>query len=115
MAWIESHQELGWHPKTRRLSRLLGTNLPATVGHLHFLWWWALDFAQDGSLRKYESADIADAMQWDGDPDFLVNSLISAGFLDNENGALSIHDWQEYLGKLLEWREKDRSRKRSTE
>lgn len=113
MAWIESHQEVGRHPKTKKLARLLGVSLPAAVGHLHYFWWWALDFAQDGTLEKYDGYDLADAMQWDGDPDHLVEALISAGYIDDTDDGLMIHDWGEYAGKLLERRAKDRARKRA--
>lgn len=115
MAWIESHQEVGRHPKTKKLARLLGVSLPAAVGHLHYLWWWALDFAQDGVLDKYDAEDIADAMQWDGDADKLVEAMLSSGYIDRTDESLAIHDWRDYAGKLLERREKDRERKRKTE
>ncbi len=113
MAWIESHQEVGRHPKTKKLARLLGVSLPAAVGHLHYLWWWALDFAQDGTLEKFDGYDLADAMQWDGDPDQLVDALINSGYIDDTDDGLMIHDWGEYAGKLLERRAKDRARKRA--
>ena len=45
MAWIESHQELWRHPKTKKLARLLGVSVPTVVGHLHGIWYWALDFS----------------------------------------------------------------------
>lgn len=112
MAWIESNQEVGRHPKTKKLARRLGVSLPAAVGHLHYLWWWALDFAQKGNLSKYDNDDIADAMCWDGDSEQLVNALIDVGYIDcNEHGELVLHDWYDYAGKLLEKREKDRARK----
>lgn len=113
MAWIESHQEVGRHPKTKKLARLLGVSLPAAVGHLHYLWWWALDFAQDGLLDKYDAEDIADALQWDGDANQLVEALISSGYIDDTEDGLVVHDWAEYAGKLLERRAKDRARKRA--
>lgn len=113
MAWIESHQEVGRHPKTKKLARLLGVSLPAAVGHLHYLWWWTLDFAQDGTLEKFDGYDLADAMQWDGDPNQLVEALISAGYIDDTEDGLVIHDWKDYAGKLLERRAKDRARKRA--
>src|SRR5687767_5633894 len=53
MAWIESHQEIARHPKTRKLARLLGGSVPTAIGHLHLLWWWAVDYAEDGWLGKY--------------------------------------------------------------
>ena len=113
MAWIESHQEVGRHPKTKKLARLLGVSLPAAVGHLHYLWWWALDFAQDGVLDKFDAEDIADAIQWDGDASQLIDAMIASGHIDLTDHGLVIHDWGEYAGKLLERREKDRARKRS--
>ena len=113
MAWIESHQEVGRHPKTKKLARLLDVSLPAAVGYLHYLWWWALDFAQDGDLDKFDAEDIADAMQWDGEAEKLIEALISSGHIDDTKHGLHIHDWAEYAGKLLERRAKDRARKRA--
>ena len=52
MAWIESHQELRHHYKTKRLARELKVTVAAAIGHLHCLWWWAIDFAPDGDLSK---------------------------------------------------------------
>ena len=111
MAWIESHQTVGQHPKTKKLARRLGVSLPAAVGHLHYLWWWALDFAQDGVLDKFDAEDIADALHWDGEPSQLIDALISSGYIDETPEGLRIHDWTDYAGKLLERREKDRARK----
>lgn len=105
MAWIESHQELARHPKTKRLARAAGISIPAAIGHLHLLWWWALDYAQDGDLDGYSAEDIADAAEWSGgDANHFVNALESAGFLDHEEGW-RIHDWHDYAGRLLEQRE----------
>lgn len=113
MAWIESHQELGQHPKTKKLARLLEVKLPTAVGHLHFIWWWALNYAQDGSLDRYEAVDIADAAVYDGDPQRLLDALIDSGYIDKTDAGLTLHDWDEYAGKLLEKRAKDRERKRT--
>ena len=114
MAWIESHQETGRHPKTKKLARLLGVSRPAAVGHLHYLWWWALDFAQDGVLDRYDGDDIAEAMEWEGDSKTLLDALIETGYIDETDHGLMIHDWGEYAGKLMERREKDRARKRAS-
>lgn len=113
MAWIESHQEVGRHPKTKKLARKLGVSLPAVVGHLHYLWWWALDFAHDGVLDRFDGEDIAEAMEWPGDSDQLLEALIDSGYVDETDHGLVIHDWGEYAGKLLERRAKDRARKRA--
>lgn len=113
MAWIESHQELARHPKTKKLARLLGVRTPAIIGHLHLFWWWAMDYASDGNLARYEPADIADAMDWDQDAQSLVESLHNAGFIDmKDDGTFQIHDWYEYAGRLIERRAEDAERKR---
>lgn len=110
MAWIESHQELGRHPKTKRLARAAGIGIPAAIGHLHLLWWWAMDFAQDGELTNYTDEDIADAAIWDGIAHEFMNALIEAGFIDGTEGNRRIHDWWEYAGRLIDKREQNRER-----
>jgi hypothetical protein len=109
MAWIESHQELARHPKTRKLARKLDISIPAAVGHLHFVWWWAMDYAEDGDLSRYEAADVAEAAMWEGDPDQFIIALTEAGFLEDDG---TIHDWWEYAGRLIDTRRKDAERKR---
>ena len=56
--WLESHANLARHPKTRRLMKLLGWSLPDTIGNLHLLWWWALDFAPTGDLTPYTPEEL---------------------------------------------------------
>lgn len=105
MAWIESHQSLRQHPKVHRLRKALGVSLPAAIGHLHCLWWWALDYAAKGDLTEIEPETIADACAWEGDPIALVSALTAAGFLDDHEDRLAIHDWDEYAGRLIDLRE----------
>lgn len=115
MAWIESHQELVRHPKTRKLSRKLGITIPAAIGHLHMLWWWALDYAQDGDVSSFEPEDIADAIDWPLDrSDLLLDALIDSEFIDDCEGKLVIHDWFDYVGRLIDKREQNRERKRKS-
>lgn len=110
--WIESHQEIAAHPKLKRLARKLGVSKQAAIGYLHLLWWWALDYAPKGQIiPPYNESDIADAVEWDGDTSALVSAFLDAGFLEQINEMLVIHDWQDYAGKLLEKRENDRIRK----
>lgn len=109
MAWIESHQELARHPKAKKLARLLGVSLPAAIGHLHFFWWWAMDYAQDGDISKYDPEDIADASGWEGSPDIWFKALLESEFIDSDK---RIHDWFDYAGRLVERREQNKERKR---
>lgn len=97
----------------KKLARILSISWPEAVGYLHYLWWWALDFAQDGDLSKYESGDIADAVLWQRDPEELMSALIDSGFVDKtRTGGLEIHDWFDYAGKLVEQRTIQREQSR---
>ncbi|MDQ7095965.1 DnaD domain protein [Desulfosporosinus sp. PR] len=121
MAWIQSNEELATHPKTKRAARALGVSLPTLTGHLHFLWWWCLKYAQDGNLSQFDSQDIADAASWEGDPNQFVTALVecgpggSFGFLEKSaDGSLSVHDWLDYAGRLVEKREANAERMRKS-
>lgn len=115
MAWVESHQSLGRHPKTRKMARLLEIDTVTAIGHLHLLWWWALDYAEDGDLSEFDAADIAVGAEWTGDPDVFVEALRECG-TGGGNGFLTesmqIHDWHDYAGKLVERRRANRRRMR---
>ncbi len=111
MPWIESHQELRNHPKTKRLARELKISVAAAIGHLHCLWWWATDYAPDGDLTEYEDWEIADAAFYEGkNTEKFKDALIFVGFLDNINGRLLLHDWNDYAGKNLQQRQKAREK-----
>jgi hypothetical protein len=107
MAWLEAHQELRDHPKTKRAARALGIARPQMIGHLLCLWWWCLDYAQDGDLSDFDNADIADAAEWEGDPETFVSALLNCGpsdrpgFLIASDDGLTVNDWQEYGGKFI--------------
>ena len=101
MAWIPSHQELSRHPKTLRLARQMGQTVPETMGQLHLLWHWCMDFAQDGDLSRHDFADVAYAMMPQAEPQKLRAALLDCGFLDEEGARLTVHDWNEYGGKLI--------------
>lgn len=116
-AWIESHQTIWEHPKTRKAARALDITVVQLVGHLHSLWHWAIDHAEDGNLSKYDRDDIALAARWDGDADAFVQALIdcgpgdTAGYLEpggpygppdqQATGELVLHDWWGYAGRLI--------------
>lgn len=118
MAWLEAHQDLRDHPKTKRAARALGISRPQMIGHLLCLWWWCLDYAEDGNLADFDSADIADAAEWEGEPDAFVDALLHcgpadrAGFLTNGDG-LRINDWSQYGGKYVTKRNQGRDRQRT--
>lgn len=119
MSWIESHQSLARHRKTLRAAGLLHCDRHKLIGHLHSLWWWALDnVGTDGSLGCLTDAEIAEAAEW---PVRRAREFVKAlgdcgapgpGFIVGENGSRQLHDWYEYAGKLIQRRAQDRERKR---
>ncbi len=98
MLWIPSHSEVIHHPKTRKLARRLDISIPTAIGHLHCFWHWAIKYAPEGTLDRYEDEDIAIGAIWDGDPTLFVAALIETGWIDDDR---QIHDWDEYGGKRL--------------
>lgn len=109
MAWIESHQTLGGHLKLRRLAKALNIHRAQAIGHLHYLWWWALDGAPDGDLSSLNPEEIAEMAEWPGEPEPFVEALRECGWLDPDG---RIHDWQDYAGKITGLREANRDRQR---
>lgn len=107
MAWIESHQKTKEHPKTVSLRRRLRTSLPATIGHLHLFWWWALSYAEDGDISDIDDEIIAEACGWEGDASEFVQALISSGFVNEDR---TIHDWSVYTHRIQKQREDNRVR-----
>lgn len=120
MAYVEAHAGLRDHLKTKKVARLLGVPKVQVIGHLLCLWWWCQEYAQDGDLSGFDCADIADAAEWEGEPETFVNALLNcgakggAGFLhhDDDTGALLVNDWYQYGGKLFVQREQAAERMR---
>jgi len=108
MAWIESHQELERHPKTLRLMVLMGWGLDETIGKLHRFWWWCVDYAQDGDLRKYNDALIGSVVGLNSDDakrfvEAMVNcgGESASGFIDRLP-YFRVHDWWDRIGMFLQ-------------
>jgi len=89
MAWLQSHQALGRHPR-RSSWRVVSTSL------YQRLWAPPLPLVVVPRLRagwrysRYEADEVASAASWDGDPARLLDALIASGFVEP---SLTIHDW----------------------
>jgi hypothetical protein len=114
MAWIESHQAIGNHPKTILLAELLGCNRAAAVGYLQFLWGWTLVDAPDGKVGRFPPKVLARACHWSGKAEKFWDCLREAGFVDDSLEGWVIHDWDDYAGSLLNRRARDAERKRTS-
>lgn len=105
MAWIEFHQSLVSHRKLYALATALNVSRATAAGHLAFLWTWALDNAPSGDLGDVEDGVIKLAADWPKKAPVFIEGLLSAGFL---NADRTLHDWDEYAGRLMYQRERNR-------
>lgn len=116
--YVVSDITLGRHYKTTRVAHQLEISLPEVVGHLHYLWWWCIEFCEDGDLSGFTVEDVAEAARWPGDPVEFFNALASCGnpghygFIEVQDGRTLIHDWWEYAGRYVEMKTANRNRQR---
>ncbi|MEK4882664.1 hypothetical protein [Paenibacillus sp. FSL R5-0908] len=109
--WIKSYQATDRDPITNRFCRATGLDTPSAVGTLHMLWWWVLDWAQDGDISKFNAIDIADAVKFQGDPNVLFKALIDAGYVVQTQTGHEIANWYKIGGQIIESKKKDADRK----
>lgn len=114
MAWIESHQSLATHRKLYALCAALNISRAEAIGHLHLLWYWALDNAPDGDLSGISDQTLAevsgfvDGMSLRSGKRFEArchqcgDALRSTGFIEVDTNRL--HDWDDYAGRLVDQR-----------
>lgn len=114
MAWIESHQTLRDHPKLYKIVDSLQISKPQAVGHLHLFWYWCVDYAPEGVLKSFSDIQIARASCWESDAKMFVTALIDAGFIDRKDGVLTVHDWLDFCGAMIEKRLQRMAAKRQT-
>jgi hypothetical protein len=110
MAWIESHQALAHHPKTIRLAAALKCGVPAAIGYVHLLWYWALDYAPEGSIDADMRDQVALACHWRGKTETFWLGMLQAGFIESSDAGIRIHDWMDYAGRLIDRRDANRAR-----
>lgn len=122
MVWISMYRELLTHPKLRRFMRSSGLSRNEAVGTLFSVWAWGVDNAErNGMILEADRRDIADVISSgsglsDGvNPSKVVDSMVEAGWIDELDGYLYLHDWDEWQDmyyRFIEKREKDTARKR---
>jgi hypothetical protein len=66
------------------------------------LWWWCINYAEDGNLARYTPTQIASACDWEGSAKELLQHLADCGFIDRD--PLRIHDWLDFCGDLIKKR-----------
>lgn len=100
MAWISVDQKL-IGGKLRSLYKAIGCSQNEAIGILISLWLWGIDNADmEGLIVSADRGDIKGVFQSglsDGiDSNRVVDSLIETGWIDEENGRLYLHDWEDW-------------------
>jgi len=112
MAWIELHDTLPDHPKILAVSELLKIDRDAAIGKLVRLWTWALSNRDNGHLSTQDLALLPDVLRLKTPSKKIVESLVSARLLDLDGDGYRIHDWDEYIFRLRDAKERRRAQNR---
>lgn len=119
MAWISVHEDVNG-PKLRDFAKGSGLSRNEALGTLIVLWLWGIKNAdQSGLIKSADKRDVADVISSGLSEGFkaieVVDCMVKSGWIDEENGELYLHDWdewQEMWYKYIGRREKDTARKR---
>ena len=91
------------HPKTKRLSVLLGKPRYEVVGVLESMWHFTASYAKRGDIGRWSNEEIAAGIEWGGDVDALILALIQSGFLDEcPEHRLLVHDWANHADQSVQ-------------
>lgn len=100
------------HRKTKHLARLLKISRPLVVGTLELFWIAVGKEREDGDITHWTVDSLAATVDWEGEPEHLLQSLITAGFVDDVDSRLVVHDWEEHRPAFIAKRIADRNSKR---
>ncbi len=105
MAWIESHEALEKHPKVLQLGILMRWSLDETIGKLHRFWWWSLNYATIGDLRRINplvpaaNLGLVDEAAQRFIPAMIECCLVCR--IGRTKRPWRIHDWFDYANRFL--------------
>lgn len=88
--------------KFKKLKRRLGLSEFEAIGLLEALWHCTAANCQRGDIGQLSDEDIAAAIEWDRDPEELVEALLAYGWLDAcDTHRLVVHDWHEHCPNFI--------------
>ena len=89
--------------KMKRLCRNLDIRTYQAVGILESLWHLTANETPQGDIGKLSNEDIALAIDWIGDEDKLIQSLVVSGWLDSSTiHRLIVHDWHQHADDAVD-------------
>jgi hypothetical protein len=90
------------HPKTTGLMHALGCSYQEAVGVLELLWHFTAEFAPAGDIGRWTNAQIAEGIQWAGEPDRLIEALVRVRWLEEAvPDRLRVHDWYSHADDIV--------------
>ncbi len=99
--WIIMHHDLQTSPEARKIARLTGESVFATIGRLHAVWCWADTHSDDGVVAA-ELEDIDDTAECDG----FAEAMIAVGWLTKTDDGLEFPRFGDHNGKTAKSRAK---------
>lgn len=91
--------------KMKKLCKLLGVKVYVAIGIMESIWHLTAREAPAGDIGKLTNEDIALSLDYEGDPDALVDALVDAHWLDrSEIHRLIIHDWHQHSDDAVDMR-----------
>lgn len=83
--------------KFQRLMRRLKESKRGTIGLLEGMWLAVGKNCPRGDIGKFTNEEIAIMVDWEGDPDELIDALVECGWLDVcKVERLVVHDWNDH-------------------
>ena len=90
------------HPKMKRLCTLLRKPNYAGVGILESLWHLVARYSPDGAIGRLADHEIAQSLDWRGDPANLIEALVVSGWLHRcDCHRLYVHDWEDHADQTV--------------
>lgn len=111
LPWIAVQKSVVDHPKVIELGETLGE--PLALAYLVTLWCRVAEYAPSGRVSGARPRTVLERFaNWRGEPGKFAEAAISAGLVDERDGALVVHDWDELQGPHIERAKQDVDRKR---
>lgn len=111
MAWIEFHDTVIEHYKTKDLARCYGCEVNTAIGMLGRFWLWCVKFADDGDLRRHNDDRIGDSVGLNGEQaKRFVDAMVQSCWIDRKP-YFRVHDWWDFAKSFLKSRYKDEPEK----
>jgi hypothetical protein len=85
-----------------KLQRRLNESRRGVIGLLEGLWLATAKNCPTGDIGKFTDEEISIMVDWEGEPDFLVESLVDCGWIDRcKTHRLVVHDWADHCPQYV--------------